>query len=167
MFTLFRFLKTLDENLHTLYKKSSIMLKYNGIHLETFCVKRLSLRLGKLHKLRGVQLFERFSSKFVIFSAKFGSLNLQIRNNFKNIIFIACKWSKICNYSVNSMVILCSTCGKEEKECMWVKYLIYAVLSIFQIHCNLRVCPPNLYSQNFRVHKKIFFSKSGLRLLNL
>ena len=34
----------------------------------------------------------------------FGSLNVQIRNNFKNIIFIACKWCKICKYYVNSMV---------------------------------------------------------------
>ena len=33
----------------------------------------------------------------------------------------------------------CSTCQKEEKECIWVKYLIYAVLLRFQICRNLRV----------------------------
>ena len=37
------------------------------------------------------------------------------------------------------MVISCSTCQKEEKEYMWVKYLIYAVLLQFQFCHNLRV----------------------------
>ena len=71
----------------------------------------LPRRLGKnkLHELCGVQFSKRFS-------AKFGSLNMQIRNTFKNIISIACKWSKICQYYVNSMVIACSTCQKKEKR---------------------------------------------------
>ena len=30
------------------------------------------------------------------------------------------------------MVISCSTSQKDEKECMWVKYLIFAVLLRFQ-----------------------------------
>ena len=68
------------------------------------------------------------------FSAKFWSLNVQFRNYFKNIIFIACKWCKICKYFVDSMVISWSTCQKEEKE-----YLIYTVLWRFQICRNLRV----------------------------
>ena len=37
------------------------------------------------------------------------------------------------------MIITCSTCQKEEKECTWVKYLIYAVLLHFQICRNLRI----------------------------
>ena len=41
-------------------------------------------------------------------------------------------------YYVNGMVISCSTCQKEEKECIWVKYLIYTVLSKFQTCRNLR-----------------------------
>ena len=51
------------------------------------------IRLGKnkLLELRGVQLLKRFSAKFVLFSAKFGPLNVQIRKNFKNVIFIAYK----------------------------------------------------------------------------
>ena len=54
-------------------------------------------RLGKkeLRELHRVKLKKKIF-KFVKFSAKFGSLNVQIKNNFKNIIFIACKWSKIC-----------------------------------------------------------------------
>ena len=38
-------------------------------------------RLGKNkpHELGGVQFFKRFSAQFVKFSAKFGSLNVQIR----------------------------------------------------------------------------------------
>ena len=105
--------------------------------------------------------FIKKTGKFVKLFAKCGSLNVQIINNFKNIIFIACKRSKICKYDVNSMVIICSTCQMEEKECTWVKYLIYTVLSHFQICPYLRVfSPPNIYSQNFRVHQKMFFSKS-------
>ena len=59
----------------------------------------LTLRHGKneLYKLCGVQLFSRFSVKFVNFSSKLGSLNVQIRNNL-NVIFIVCKWCKICKY---------------------------------------------------------------------
>ena len=39
----------------------------------------------------GMQDFlKRFSTKFLIFSTKFGSLNVQIRNNFKKVIFIVC-----------------------------------------------------------------------------
>ena len=76
---------------------------------------------------------KRFSTKFVKLFVKFGSLNVQIRNNLKNIICIACKWSKICKFYVKSMVISCNTCQKEEKECTWVKYLIFTVLSRFQI----------------------------------
>ena len=42
-------------------------------------------RLGKnkLHELRGVQFLKRFSAKFVKFSAKCGSLNVQIRRRKK------------------------------------------------------------------------------------
>ena len=91
-----------------------------------------SPRLGtkELHEHHGVKLFFRFS-------AKFGSLNMHIRNNFKNIIFIACKWCKICKYYVNSMVISCSTCQKEEKECIWVNIWLRFFLSQFQICRNL------------------------------
>ena len=50
-----------------------------------------SFHLHVFHELRRVQFKKRFSAQFVQFSDKFGSLNVQIRNNFKNIIFIACK----------------------------------------------------------------------------
>ena len=66
-----------------------------------------SFRLGKndLNNLRGSNFFKRFSANYFKFSAKFGSLNVQTENNFKNIILIACQWSKIWQYYVNSMVI--------------------------------------------------------------
>ena len=38
-----------------------------------------------------IQLSKRFSAKSVSISTKFGLLNMQIRNNFKNVFFIACK----------------------------------------------------------------------------
>ena len=40
------------------------------------------------------------------------------------------------NY-VNSMIIACSTCQREEKEWTWGEYLVYAVLTQFQFCCNL------------------------------
>ena len=50
-------------------------------------------RLGKteLHELRGVQIYLRFSAKLEDFSAQFGFLDVKVRNNFQNVIFIACK----------------------------------------------------------------------------
>ena len=54
---------------------------------------------------------------------------VQIRNNLKNVFFIAFKLCKIYKYYVNSLVISYSTCQKEEKECFLVKYLIHPVLS--------------------------------------
>ena len=58
--------------------------------LEIFGLDDPRLEKNELHELCGVQFLKRFSAKFVKFSAKFGSLNVQIRNNFKNIFFIAC-----------------------------------------------------------------------------
>ena len=55
-------------------------------------------RLGKneLHELCGIQfLFRFYSPNFFNFSAKFGSLNVQIRNRLKNVIFKVSKWCKI------------------------------------------------------------------------
>ena len=42
---------------------------------------------------------------------------------------------------------------------MLVKYLIYTVLSRFQICRNLRVFPSNVNFQNFTVHEEFFFSR--------
>ena len=45
------------------------------------------------------------------------------------------------------MVILCSTCQKEEKECTWVKYLTYAIFfGNFKFVYNIRVlfCIPKI-----------------------
>ena len=115
------------------------------------------LRKNKLHELHGDQVFKRFSAKFVNFSAKFGSLNVQIRSNFKNIIFIACKWSKTFRYYVNSMKTSCSTCQKEEKECTWVKYLIYALLSRLPIYRNVRLFSAKSVFPKFKSLQKMFF----------
>ena len=66
-----------------------------SLHYTGYTLSRLGK--NKLHELPRVQFLKRFSAKFVIFSAKFWFLNIQIRNKFKNIIFIACKWSKCVN----------------------------------------------------------------------
>ena len=67
------------------------------------------LNFFKVAYFRSLTCFKRFSAKFVKFLAKFGSLKMQIRYNFKNITFIAFKGKKVCKYYVNSMVISCST----------------------------------------------------------
>ena len=60
------------------------------------------------------------------------------------------------------MLISGSTCQKEEKECISVKYLIDAVLSQFKICCNLCIFfPPYLYSQISEFRKKCFFPSPG------
>ena len=56
-------------------------------HLSYVTSHQQDLEKNLLHELRGGQFLKRFSAKFVRFSAKFGSLNMQINN----IIFIACK----------------------------------------------------------------------------
>ena len=60
-------------------------------------------------------------AQIVDFFAKSIFLDMKVRTNFQNVILIACKWCKMCKYYLNSMVILCSTGQKEEKECIWVK----------------------------------------------
>ena len=60
------------------------------------------------------------------------------------------------------MVISFSTCQKEEKECIQVKYLIYAVCCNFKFVVIYAFLPPNMHSQNFSVHKKMVFSKSAI-----
>ena len=67
------------------YKKS-----LRPVGLGEYCLYT-DLEKNKLHELHGVQLLKRFSAIFDLFSAKFGSLNVQIRNNFKNVSFIAYK----------------------------------------------------------------------------
>ena len=106
-----------------------------------------------------VQFLKRFSSKFSKKIAKIGSLSVPIRNNFKNIIFITCKWSKICKYYVNSMVIPCSTCQKEEKECMWVKYLIYALCHNFKFVVIYTFFSAKTVFQKFQSSQKSVFFK--------
>ena len=47
---------------------------------------------NKLLEFHGVKIFfYRFSAQFVNFSAKFGSLDVQIRNDFQIVILIVCK----------------------------------------------------------------------------
>ena len=55
------------------------------------------------------------------------------------------------------MVISCSTCQKEEKECFQVN----AVCCDFKFVVIYALFLPNVPSQNFRVPEKMFFSKSG------
>ena len=79
-------------------------------------VQKLRLGKNKLHELRGVPLFFGFSAKFVNISAIFGFLNMQIRSNFTNVVFIATKWCKIFKYTVNIMVISYSYCQKRRRK---------------------------------------------------
>ena len=59
------------------------------------------------------------------------------------------------------MVISCSTCQREEKEGLWVKYLIYAVLPQFKFCCNLRTFSAKFLFPDFQSSQKNVYSKSG------
>ena len=143
--------------------KTNILLSIYLLVLKITVVSVI-FRVGKnkLHEIRRVQLKKKdFLPNLWNFSAKFGSLNVQIRNNFKNIIFIACKWSKICNYYVNSMVISCNICQKEEKNAHGLNIWLTLVCHNLKFVVFYALFPPNLNSQNFRVKKKMVLSKSG------
>ena len=90
-----------------------------------------------------------FSAKFFQFSANFYLWTCKLEIYLENVILIACKWCILYKYYVNSMVLSCSTCQKEIKECImviYVIYVIYAVMLWFQFCSNLRVF--------FRIDKK-------------
>ena len=100
-------------------------------------------------------------AKSVHFSAHFGFLNMQIRNNLKNVIFIAFKWCKIWKYYVYIMVISLSLVERKKiKHLGWI-FDIRCFVAILNLSSFTRVfSPPYLYSENFRFHKKKVFSKS-------
>ena len=100
------------------------------------------LEKNELHELCRIQLFVRFSAKLVNFSA-----NLGIGNNIKNVIFIAWNAANIWIYYVYSRVISLSHVKRKKKNALR--------LNITFRH--LRIFSANLYSQNFRVIKKMFF----------
>ena len=53
-------------------------------------------------------------------------------------------------YYVNSMVISCTTCQKEEKECIWVKYVVDAVLLRLKFSFTLRIFSVKFKFQDFQ-----------------
>ena len=103
--------------------------------------------------------FFGFFAKLVNFSANFGSLNVQIRNNFKkNVIFITCKWRKICKYLVSSMVISLSPVKTKKKNAFGLNILFTLFFRNLKFVVIYAFFLPILYSQNFIAHKtKCFF----------
>ena len=110
--------------------------------------------------------FKRFSAKLVHFPANFGSFNRQIRNNSKNVIFKACKWFKICEYYVYSMVISLLPVKKKKKNafglniwftlcCRYFKFVI--IYTFFR-----QLCIPKIQSSQ----KKVFSRSDPGQLSN-
>ena len=85
--------------------------------------------------------FFKWAFKFVQYS-KCWSFTMKIRMSLESFIFTSCKWCNLWQQYVNIMVISCSTFQKEEKECICLKYVIYASLLRLQFCRNLRVSPP-------------------------
>ena len=75
----------------------------------------------------------------------------------KNVFFIACKWCKIYKYYVHIVVISLSPVKRKKKNAFGLNiwFLLFCRKFKFVVICAF--FPPNLYSQNFRVHRKIFF----------
>ena len=68
--------------------------------------ERKNIGKSKLNQPHGSNFFQIFRQNFDL-----GTYKLEIT------------W-KLCKYNFNSMVISCSTCQKEEQECIWGKYAI-------------------------------------------
>ena len=85
--------------------------------------------------------------------------------DFQNVIFIASEWCEVCKYYVNSMVIACTTCQKKRKNAFGLDNWFTLSCRSLKFVVIYAPFPPNQYSQNFRVHKKMVFSKSGPGLL--
>ena len=62
------------------------------------------------------------------------------------------------------MVTSCSTCQKEERECMWVKFLIYSVFLQFQICRNLRFFSDKSVVPKFQSSQKNVFFQVWLEM---
>ena len=119
------------------WRENTQRLVWDGCHCTVEIAPHTRLGKNKLHELLRVQLFKRFSGKFVNFPAEFGSLNVQIRNNFRNVNFIVCKWCKICKFKVYSMVISCNTGQLEKKNAFRLLFDLRSLLR-FQICRDLR-----------------------------
>ena len=52
------------------------------------------------------------------------------------------------------MVISCSTCQNEEKECIWIKYVIYVAWQQFQFYLNLDIFSAKSESTDFQKGQK-------------
>ena len=121
--------------------------------------KRKSINFPSLGKSNSKSELQKASSTS---SAKFLPLNVQI--TLKNTIFTACKWSKLCKYYVNSMVISCITCQKEEKECTWVNLWFTQSFDFVLIYA---IFPPNSDSQIFIIDNKNAYCKSAVNVISL
>ena len=139
------------------------------IRMIPFTWSSMSSDLEKTNSMNSAEFnfFVRFSAKLEDFSAKFGFLDVQVRNNFQNVIFIACKWCKICKYYVNSMVISCSACQKEEKDCILVNILFTQTCRNFNYVVIYALFSAKFLFPDFRAHKNIIYSKSAPRQQHL
>ena len=95
---------------------------------------------------RGNLFFSNCQSYFASFLPNFNLWICQINiPTLQHIIFIACK---LCKYHVNILVISCSTCKNEEKECIWVNYVNTSVLRGLTFFRSLYIFLPN---PNFKI----------------
>ena len=117
-----------------------------------------SARLGKINSMNSAEFnfLKDFPPNLSIIPPNLDSWTCKLEITSKMSSFQPVNDAKY----VNSMVISCSTCEKEEKECIWVKYLIYAVLSQSKICSNLRTFSAKSVFPKFQSSQKNIFSKS-------
>ena len=85
-------------------------------------------------------------------------LYVQIRNNSKNIVFITCKWSKICQYYVNDMVILCQNERRKNTHGLNIWFTVFC--PNFKLLLIYAFFPAKYVFPKFRVYKKKCFFPS-------
>ena len=81
---------------------------------------------------------------------------MRIRNNFKHVIFIICK-----RYWVNSMIISCSTCQKEEKNAFRLSIWFTLFYRNFKFVVFMRFFRQIFIPQISEFTKKTFFPSLG------
>ena len=107
----FNFLKDFTPNLSNFCQICQVFAKFGSLNVQILDKGWIGINNHAPLKNQKLKIGFLFRVDFFLGEKAFGKKKV-----WKSIIFIACKWSKICKYYVNSMVISCSTCQKKKNN---------------------------------------------------
>ena len=155
------------QNLRTFWRKfgyPKILLVSNFGHLEG--LQRPELQKASSTSSAKVNFFQILRQICSVFP----QIVIVERANYnwpKNTIFTLCKLCKLCKHYVNSMVISCSTCQKDEKNALGSNMWLTQSCRNFNFVVIYAIFPPNPDSKIFRIDNKIMDYKSDKGFINL